>query len=240
MVTVLLTRPRPMAEEFAALLGDAAEVLIAPLTEIRPVEAGPLPEAEPIFTSRNGVAGFVQSGGRAEGPCWCVGQATARAAIAAGFTPKIGGGDASSLIAAILNAENVGPLVHIRGRHTRGDIADHLTAHGLKCDQVVVYDQVLLPLDPKVLGALQSEKPMVLPLFSPRGASHLSGELRAFGDRVLPLFAVCISDAVAEAFGDLTVTECLVAKQPDVQSMLVAVEHAKNRARLLEAGAGGE
>ena len=124
MPVILLTRPAPAAARFAERLRrrlGEVEIVIAPLLEMEWLGALPEERATPIFTSQNGVEAYLRAGGRAEGACWCVGEATARAARAAGFEPRTGGGDAQALAAGILASGARGPFLHVRGRHARGD-----------------------------------------------------------------------------------------------------------------------
>ncbi|MEZ5714577.1 MAG: hypothetical protein R3D85_05065 [Paracoccaceae bacterium] len=63
MPAILLTRPAPASARFAqvlrARLGDV-RIVTSPLLRID-WRAPDLPDAEPIFTSRNGVEGFLRA-----------------------------------------------------------------------------------------------------------------------------------------------------------------------------------
>jgi hypothetical protein len=145
--TLLLTRPRAASERFSAEIirrDLPLDIVIAPLMEIVATDPPPpLPVgAELIFTSSNAVG----LAGRGAGQrAWCVGARTASAATQAGFDGVVAGFSADDLV-ALLNDERPGArLVHLRGRHQRGDVADRLAAAGLSVTSHVVYEQVAVP-----------------------------------------------------------------------------------------------
>ena len=218
---VLITRPEPGATALARAIGGG---IVSPLMEIvaRPVA---LPGgAEPIFTSANGVRAVGSGRGRA----WCVGDRTAEAARAAGFDAVSAGGDAEALVACVLAAARGAALVHVRGAHARGDVAARLTAAGLTCAETVAYDQPERPLTAEAEAALAGDVPLVVPLYSPRGARLLS---RHAGNIRAPLDILALSAAVAEAAAPLGRAE--TAPRPDGAAMLSMIG-----ARLRQAGPG--
>ena len=236
MPAFLLTRPDPAAARFAAMLQarfGPVETVISPLLRIEYLTAD-LPQAVPVFTSRNGVEGFRNAGGLAQGPCWCVGEATSAAAGAAGFAPRAGGGDAKALIAAILASGDAGPFVHVRGAHTRGDVARHLRDAGLTVSEAVVYDQIAEGLSDAAKTLLESEKPVIVPLFSPRSA----GQFAKVHCGRAPLFVAAMSAAVADALGELAVKEMAIAARPDANAMLDAAGGLFDAALQLERAEG--
>ena len=220
---LLITRPRAQAQGFAgevlAQLSPAeaaeVEVVLSPLLEIVPVPLeAPLPEAAGvIFTSQNGVEVAGDLGLPRGLPAYCVGQRTAAAAREAGFEARRGPGHAAALADQLLRDRPLGPLLHIRGRHSRGEVAARLDAGGLPCREVVAYDQDARPLSPEGLAALAGEKPVVLPLFSPRTSTifQRSGPHRA------PVHAIAISVAARLEGADLASET--VAASPDARAM---------------------
>jgi uroporphyrinogen-III synthase len=169
--TLLLTRPRAASERFSAEIirrDLPLDIVIAPLMEIVATDPPPpLPVgAELIFTSSNAVG----LAGRGAGQrAWCVGARTASAATQAGFDGVVAGFSADDLV-ALLNDERPGArLVHLRGRHQRGDVADRLAAAGLSVTSHVVYEQVAVPPDASFTAAL-TKAPLLVTLFSPRSA----------------------------------------------------------------------
>lgn len=165
---VVLTRPRAQSQAFAATLPPTILPIISPLIEIVA-----LPDAAPvdrnrtlIFTSANGVETYARRT-RGDGqPALCVGDRTTKIAEKAGFNARSAKGSADDVIA--MAASLPGPFTHVRGVHTRGNIAPRLRAIGKEIDECVTYDQRALSLTETALAALQL--PCIVPLFSPRSA----------------------------------------------------------------------
>ncbi len=234
--TILLTRPDPSATQFAALLCDRitenVPVVSSPLLEI--VYQGQLPNLSPfegmIFTSRHGVAAFVQHAKPFAGVCYAVGDATAMAAQRAGLRVLSAGGDAQALIGRILADGHTGPMLHVRGKHSQGDIALHLSQAGCPTQEAIVYAQQEQSLTPEAKTVLNREKPVVLPLFSPRTArifykQHQQGA---------PLFIAAMSENVAKIARQFPHQQIAIARQPDKNAMLAAIEGLLDAAELLE------
>jgi uroporphyrinogen-III synthase len=195
---ILLTRPEASSHRMAKLLavafGDRLDVCISPLMEI--VLDPRLPSLEGIrtliFTSANGVAAYVAAHGPKSLPCYTVGDATARAAMAAGLQATSAGGDADALIARIKQDNPAVPMLHVRGAHARGDIPERLGAVGIPVTHAIVYHQNALTLTEEAKALLDGERPVILPLFSPRSAALMgSAPVSA------KVYAVAMSDATA-------------------------------------------
>ncbi|WP_322867422.1 uroporphyrinogen-III synthase [Aquicoccus sp. G2-2] len=238
MPAILLTRPEAASEQYATRLKarlGAVEIVCSPLLRIE-FRAAQIPPGEPVFTSRNGVEAFCHAQGQPGGSCWCVGEATAEAAKAVGFNAKAAGGDADSLVAAIRKSGESGPFVHMRGVHARGDLAQRLRAGGCAVDEVVLYDQHVQELSAAALTLLECEKPVIVPLFSPRTAAQFaqarSGEA--------PLYVAAMSAAVAEALGHMPLAALAIAQAPSVAAMDAAVESLFGAALRLEAEQGAQ
>lgn len=87
--------------------------------------------------------------------------------------------------------------MHLHGEHTRGDVAARLRAAGLAVEARMVYRQVELPLSDTAHALLQGEAPVILPLFSPRSARLLAGQIEP---PRAPCRIVAISTATAQAW----------------------------------------
>lgn len=137
----------------------------------------------------------------------------------AGFSTTIAGPDARGLLSA-LTAERPGPRsLHIRGTHAATDIAGKLTASGHPAKDVVLYDQVALPLPESVSRDLVEGRFAGITLFSPRSGRLLR---KALKEQPLPAACMvfCISTAVAEAVADGLGGTRAVAKTPSAIGML--------------------
>jgi len=216
-----MTRPRPAAERFVASLPpevqERIDPLFSPLIRIEPTGADALLSYKEgaIFTSANGVLHGPTGAGR---PAFCIGTTTTQAATDHGWTAQAVGPDARSLCAALVTNPPDAPLVHLRGRHTRGDVAATLTRSGLQVREVAVYDQVLCPLTQQAKSALKGEQSVIVPLFSPRTARQFAKE----AGRATSCHVIALSPAVAEAAGGADV----VVDTPDADAMRSAVQTA--------------
>lgn len=239
---LLLTRPDRASRGLLKALSDAGirakTSIISPLIEI--VYAGRLPKMQAyrglIFTSAHGVEAYRRAGGPHRSVCFAVGTATAQAARQAGFHPVTGDGDAERLIAEILALQTEGPLLHLRGRHGRGDVARRLTLGGIETDEIVLYDQVAKDMSTEAQTALSGNQPVVAPLFSPRTAELFA----ASGPMTCPLYLAAMSDAVADPLRKLDTKALMVSDEPSVPAMRRAVAELLSRAQELESRGGGK
>lgn len=236
---LLLTRPADASARFLAGLNEAGvtpSTITSPLIAIRflaPPLPGP-PVAALILTSAHGVAGARRD--FAEGTrAWCVGRQTAQAARRAGFAALSADGDAEALIALILASGEAGPLLHLRGEHAQGDVAQRLSAAGIPTRDLVGYRQHAQRLNAAAVLALGGTVPVVLPLFSARTVSVLLDH----GPFAAPLVVVAISPAVAGMAAPLAARRMLTAEAPDGPSMQRATIQALELSATLEAGDRG-
>ncbi len=204
---VLLIRPEPQNAGFAARL--AGPVVCAPVFTMRRLTPDLPDAAAVIFTSAAAITA------PALAPrAWCVGNRTADAARQAGYVATSANGDADALVAAILASGERGPLLHLRGRDSRGDIACRLTRAGIPTEARVVYDMAPLPLTPAAVALLNGPAPVIVPLFSPAAARRfgvLSAGMRA------RLLLPCLSPAVA---ADAPAGDVRICARPDAGAML--------------------
>lgn len=240
---LLLTRPRAASERFVQELAEDGisgfTPVISPLIEVEPT--GPLPPMEGItgliFTSANAVRAYAELGGAPLPLCYAVGEATARAARDLGMAPRVAGGDAESLLAAILGDAPGGQLLHLRGTHARGDLAARLGAAGQPCLEAVIYDQPTRPLTAEAIAALQGRLPVVVPLFSPRTA-RIFVDAAAAVSATAPLFAAYMSAEVAGACSGHYVLDSDIVSRPEGQLMRKSVGKLLECARPLVERAG--
>ncbi|TDL89254.1 uroporphyrinogen-III synthase [Meridianimarinicoccus aquatilis] len=246
IATVLLTRPVKQAERFAGALRDrfgaTLPVLIAPKLEIiydRVAAVRALRGAGGvIFTSENGVDACIGADIPANLPAFCVGPRTAKAAGAAGFAAHMGPGDAAGLIATIAGlkcAQEAAPLVHLHGAHVTGNVSGALAAHGIPTRGAVVYDQRPCPISQQARRLLAGSAPVILPLFSPRSAKLLTGDLAV---SQAPLWIAAISPAVAQAVNVHSAAELQirVARHPDADEIIAEIAELLENGSFLEDG----
>lgn len=222
---LLLTRPAEASERFASQLPPdvlaRVDLIISPLIRIEPLvqslDFGPARGL--IFTSANGVR--VVDGVTEDRllPSYCVGEKTAATARDAGWNAHALGATADELVAALLRDRPEGPLLHLSGEHTRGDIAARLCAAGLPTAETAVYAQPLQPLDDAAQRALVGKMPVIVPLFSPRTARHFAEQ--AIGPA--PVHAIALSESVAEPLKPKGFSRVDVALRPDAGAMVEAI-----------------
>lgn len=217
--TLLITRPEEGAARLAAAararFGADFALLIAPLTRIVPTGAA-LPEADVlIFTSEQAVR-FAGNGR----PAYCVGARTAVAARAAGFVAIEGPGTAEGLSALILAQHPAGRIVHARGAEAALPLAQALAAAGLPAQEAIIYRQESAALSPEAAALLQGTGPVLVPVFSARGAARFAAA--AAGARA-PLWIAAISDAAAQPCAALHPARLEIAARPDLEGVLAAM-----------------
>jgi uroporphyrinogen-III synthase len=114
-----------------------------------------------------------------------------------------------------------GALLHVRGEHSRGDIAGRLSR---QVDEAVAYRQASVPLSEKAREILAGKHAVILPLFSPRTAQlFFKHDLQINA----PVQVVAISSAVNEAILGTNPTKninILIAETPDAAAMLRAIK----------------
>jgi uroporphyrinogen-III synthase len=217
--TLVLTRPAPQSREIAAALGGSVPVIISPVMRIMAADACPdLTRYDGVVLTSANALGFVPAlGGK---PAWCVGKRTAAAASEAGADVRLVARDADDLV---LRFNGVGPLIHLRGAHARGRVAERLNTAGIETDEAVVYRQQSLDLTPFAKAALSGDARVVLPLYSPRSARLVAAQIGTVGSA---LAAIAMSDAVARTWEEATGQAAEVAVTPTGDAMLAAIRKA--------------
>lgn len=218
---LLMTRPRKGAERFVAMLPPEVrgriDICRAPLLEIESLPVSPDLEGVRgvIFTSSNAVASVEAH----DLPAFCIGEATTKKAALAGWYARQAGQDADSLVAELCRSRPESPLLHLRGRHTRGNIAERLSQCSLPTREAIVYNQKLLPLGDEAIRLLKGERPVIAPVFSPRVARQFV-ETACFS---VNLHLVAMSGAVAEPFKGLAFGSMEVVERPNAEEVAKTV-----------------
>ncbi len=239
---VMVTRPEADAAPLAAELADRGHsMMIEPLLTIvaKPDAAVDLSGVQAIaLTSANGARALAERTARRDLPVFAVGEATAAAARAAGFPAvESAGGDAvalAALIAARLDP-GAGAVIHPAARHLAGDLQGRLEAEGFAVRRAVLYESVPSPaLSEAAEAALREGRIDVVLFFSPRTGKTFvrllaESRLTAVCNR---MYALCLSDAVAEDIKRLPWRALYVAAQPTQAALLdglAALDEAPDR-----------
>jgi uroporphyrinogen-III synthase len=237
MTTALITRPATDAEPLAALLeARGVTPLVAPLIEIVPKTAVDLDLTGVqalLFTSANGVRVFAGACAKRDIGAFAVGDATARAAMMAGFAVVIpAGGDVAALAETVVQdaKPDDGTLMHIAGSDVAGDLAGALTTAGFTVRRHVLYEaRETAAWPPSVVAALRAGSVSHVLVYSPRTAELLVKRLKSLKlqRRLSTVTAVCLSPAVAEVVAPLAFGRVAVAATPDQDSVLALVAPAE-------------
>ena len=228
MCTLLMTRPQAVSETFWHGLPPETQAVLdlccAPLLSIEPFRFPNLAEADGlILTSAQAVPFHEKSTKRRDFDVYCVGPETAQAAGAAGFSARNFGGDANTLVSALIQDRPTKSLVHLHGRHTRGHIAERLRQAGLNVQGHAIYNQVAMPLSNRAKKSIESENCIVTPVFSPRTAKLFVQALTEIPLRPVGLHLIAISSAVADVLRPLPSASLTCVDRPDRDAMRQAV-----------------
>jgi uroporphyrinogen-III synthase len=229
-VRLLLTRPREDSEPLAARLAEMGhEALIEPLLIVRALENVAIDVAGVqaiLLTSANGARALADRPVDRAIPVLAVGDATAAAARAVGFTDIVSAGgraeDLATLAATRLRAGN-GPVLHVTGRHVAGDLAGRLEAAGFVMRRAVLYQAEAVPaFSESCKSALKSGSLDGALLFSPRTARIFAGLIvaEALDTASGRLDIYALSQAVADAVNGPAWRRILVAARPTQEDLL--------------------
>lgn len=241
---ILLTRPEAPAlalKEKLEALGH--QVALAPILSIQPVEftldikgIGDIGDIGGIvMTSASAAPALTSAGFSSDIAVYAIGSTSARAARAEGFGNIISGdGDRRAFAQLILEHHDpsTGPLLHLAGSHRAGDIVAELQALGLKASGVRVYEAVAeTRLAAHIPDLIRNGRIEVILFFSPRSAEiFLSLALslandNGLGDALSGISALCLSDAVARAAGEIEWKELKVAPALTEAAMIEALDN---------------
>lgn len=236
LIPLLMTRPESGSERFIQSLSPeiraSVHPIYSPLIKIVPTATEINLDSFKglIFTSSNGVSIAARSIRSRNIPAFCVGQATTATAERAGWTAQMVGDRAETLIANLLRERPESPILHLRGEHSRGDVAGTLTQLGIRVEEQIIYEQLLLPLTDEATQALEGKGPVIVPMFSPRTARQFADLFKGTAS----IWVAALSEAVAKPLDSLGIERLKVAKNPEAQAMKQVVEKLVERARRVE------
>jgi uroporphyrinogen-III synthase len=236
---LLLTRPREDSEALAEVLRlRGHQTLIEPLLSIAyeigvPVDLDGVQAI--LVTSANGARALAAIDERRELPVFAVGDASARAAIEAGFaTVESARGDVESLADLVTRSldATAGAVLHVAGSQVAGDLAGRLEAAGLTCRRAVLYHaEKAKSLSLRAVRALREGEVDGVLFFSPRTAVTFVSVARSAGldGACAGLRAFCLSPAVAEKARVLVWRQVCIATRPDQESLLASIDETTHR-----------
>jgi uroporphyrinogen-III synthase len=218
---ILLTRPKPQAQEFADALAAEidADIAIHPMQDIvicAPPDPRPVDYDAYVFTSPNG-ARAAHHWGLPSRPAYVVGQKTA--AATQGDAVFCADGDSDDLVDLIDKHAPRGPLLYLHGTHVAGQITQDLEQRGITCHGYVAYDQQALPVGDDLRSVLSGPRPVMIPVFSPRSAKLLIET----GENPQNWHIIAMSHKVAAIFDHIPCKKITIIERPNGPAMLHAV-----------------
>lgn len=224
--TLLMIRPLQQARDFVQALtdqtGKTPPVLYSPILEINAITAPFVPENTQflLFTSVNGVKFFATQAQSRAIPALCVGDTTAAAARAAGFSAQSADGTAQDLVELAIKVANPdnGPLIYVSGAIAATEIDVELAEHGIPSQRRIVYEQVAQNLSDEALKSLKAKT--IIPISSPNIAAIFAAQTH--GIELSTITLVCISENAANPLRKTNATQ-IIARSPTRAGMIAAI-----------------
>lgn len=222
---IWLTRPAADSARLAARL-QSHPTLIAPVITIEPIDA-PLPDMPDavLLTSRHAAEYLAHTPAAwRKLPVYCVGQATASAACAQGFTlTHADSGDVMSLLVPLRQLPPGSRILYLSGTERRVDISAQLSAQAIAVQVLEVYRAAALTsLGQPAAKALAAGGIGGVVFFSPRSAKIGCQLMMQAGlaDEAKRIDAFCLSESVAGAAQLLPWRSLHICAIPTTQSMI--------------------
>ena len=217
-VILLLTRPLGGNERFCLKIKHllySCEILDNPIQKIDflPSLSKINKNSVLIFTSANGLRA-AKKHNLINKKCFVVGANTKKIAVSFGYDVLGFSKDQENLLKLIKSKKPTESMVHIRGKHTVGNLCDALKRNQFSCLDIIGYNQEPLKIKKQNLQKIHSGRPVILPIFSSRSAELLQSNLDLTGFNV-----IAISEAVAKIVTGVELGELVISKKPDLNSM---------------------
>lgn len=238
---VLITRPLAAAQAWRTVLAlRGIGSMIEPLLSYQAVQSS-FPSIHlqaALFTSIAGVHYLPYAAlpaGWQDWPCYCVGQATARAARQQGWRCAAArGANAAELAAwvAQVTTPTHGALLWPCGTHRRPEPQAGLQGQGFVVLPWVVYDAVAQDrLSQNLQNALRRSHLAAVLLTSERSARIFGNLLRQAGllESCRAMSALCLSPAVAAATADLPWDSVICGPTPQEDALLTVLQNQLRR-----------
>jgi uroporphyrinogen-III synthase len=240
-MAILVTRPHPDNEATAsALRGRGFEVLLAPMLRFEAVAApGDLDAGyhAVIATSANALRGIALSDHPVlSRPLYAVGDQTADAARAAGFSEvRSAGGDGAALrdlLRTRVKAKELkrtARLLYLAGADLSRDLGGELGADGFDVTTLTTYRMVALPTLPReALDAFSANAVEAVLHYSARSARAFVEAVRGAGIEIsaLSVLQTCLSANLAAILREAGATRVQVAATPDEKALFEALTRA--------------
>jgi uroporphyrinogen-III synthase len=233
---VWITRAQPGAsatEAHVAAIGF--QPIVAPLLSFQPLDVAFTLHADEAlaFTSINGVMRTAALTPERGMTVFAVGDATAAAAVQAGFSNVISaGGDVRTLRQLIGAARLEGGLLHPAADETAGDLVGALRAEGVSARKLAVYRTLSAKTLPRPIAeAFKTRDLVVLLIHSPKAggiAAALVGRLQI---SMADVIVLGLSSACVEPFRNIGLRARISASAPTENALMEALSNLARDAR---------
>jgi len=234
---VLVTRAHPGGLETAARLEAIGfEPVLCPALELVARPDVPLDIAGAaglIFTSANGVRFFTERARTCTLKAWCVGPATLRAALNAGFERAVSADGNAQDLAQLISSEASaadGPLVHVANTAAAGHLAETLQGRGFDIRFAPIYETRDIE-DVPTHGAHDYERarklisgsaPVVILIHSAKGADAFRAFLHDADMK--GKYLVAVSKAAAAPLQPFPFEQTAIADRPNEDRLIHTLE----------------
>jgi len=229
MTACIITRTEPGAHATAEVvrgLGLTPLIIPAARVEVTPATLDLANVQALLMTSAAAARSIQMTDALRALPLYAVGDATAEAALTAGFETVISaGGDGATLaaLAADRMSPRQGALLHLRGREIAGDVTGMLRACGFEARHVEVYATHDHPdFKTRIEQELAVGRGFIL-IHSPAGGRRLAA---AVTDRAKPIaqwHVVGLSHACVKPLEQLRFASTAIAESPDEAALMDAL-----------------
>jgi len=233
---LLNTRPPNAARALTeALVSAGHSVVHSALIHIRPLDVAPLDLTDVqalVVTSANGLAAAAKLIKVRDLRIYCVGDKTARAAKAGGFTNIMSANaDVAALAALIIGTADkaAGRLLHVGGARLAGDLQHLLEEAGFSYSREILYEAVdVTEFSAEAHVALEKNQLDGILFFSPHTAKVFKKLVDAKGlsAHISHMDAWCLSANVAGELSGLDFRQVHVAKHPTENALLAMIDKA--------------
>lgn len=233
--TIVIARTADDSEELEQFIrAQGYKPLVEPILSVEYLDVD-LPEIKGdealIFTSANAVRGWAQKTPVRSNPMYTVGRNTADEAMQQGFTNiETAAGTAEDLLELVKNPLKTALIsaIYVRGEQISQDLVRVLGQKGINCREITVYrTNPAENLSVNLLRGLDDREIAAIMFFSSRGAQVFAELVEQYGreNRVKPIKALCISEAVLKSLSVLPFREGQVADKPDRYGMMKLLEN---------------
>lgn len=232
---VAVTRPKADAERTARALRERGhDVLVAPLMRVEPIAVDLAGDWRAIvITSANApeaIAHDAVGAALRALKLFAVGERSAQAARAAGFTDVVSaGGDARDLVKLMVDRHIASPLLYLAGEDRAADLVSELAARGIKAEMRVVYRAVTAPFPEELIAALQANAIDAVLHYSKRSADNYVAGAKAanIADEAFRPRQLCLAEQVAAPLVAAGAISVAIASHPDEKALFALLASPK-------------